>query len=159
MLTFQIDSFADSIPEFKANQFPMHHAELALFRDRMPLDPDYDEYVRRERAGELFLCSGRWNGRIAAYYVAHVRPGLHYRSTMTGTMDICYVVPEHRGRGLALPLFRMVERELKRRGAKIWYSGFKMHNTLGMPYLHELLGFMPADQYLVKWIGDRPGEV
>lgn len=153
MLTFQVDSFTDCIWEFKRNQFPMHWAELALMRDRMPLDPDYKEYVRRETSGELFLVTGRWNGEIVCYYVAQVRPGFHYKSTLTGTMDICYVIPEYRGRGLALPLFRMVERELRRRGVQVWYSGYKTHNPLGMPQLHEALGFVPADSYMVKWIG------
>ncbi len=152
MLTFQIDSFEGSVPEL-LQLFPKHHVELGLFRDRMPLDPDISEYVRRERAGELFLTTGRRNGSIVAYYVACVRPGFHYRSTLTGTMDIAYVVPEYRNRGLALPLFRTTERELQRRGVRIWYSGCKLHNPLGMPRLHEALGFMPADQYFVKWIG------
>lgn len=155
MLTFQIDSFEHSIPELR-ELFPKHHVELGLFRDRMPLDPDYAEYVRRERAGELFLTTGRRDGSIVAYYVACVRPGFHYRSTLTGTMDIAYVVPEYRNRGLALPLFRLTERELQRRGVRVWYSGCKLHNPLGMPRLHEALGFMPADQYFVKWIGGTP---
>lgn len=153
MITFQIDSFQDCIPELRP-LFLSHHAELGLFRDQMPLDPDYREYARREQEGSLFLTTGRRNGTIAAYYVANVRSGFHYRSTLTGTMDIAYVVPEERNRGLALPLFRHTERELKRRGVKVWFSGWKLHNPLGMPRLHELLGFVPADQYAVKWIGD-----
>jgi len=153
MLTFQVDSFEASIPELR-DLFPVHHAELALFKDRMPLDPDYAEYVRRERDGKLFLTTGRQNGSIVAYYVANVFPGFHYKSTLTGTMDIAYVVPDFRNRGAALPLFRTTERELQRRGVKVWYSGNKLHNPLGMPKLHELLGFIPADQYWVRWIGE-----
>ncbi len=149
MLTFQIDSFEHSIPELR-ELFPVHHAELALFKDQMPLDPDYAEYVRREREGSLFLVTGRRNGGVVCYYVANVRPGFHYQSTLTGTMDIAYVIPEFRNKGLALPLFRHVEQELRRRGVKVWYSGHKLHNPLGMPKLHELLGFVPADQYWVR---------
>ena len=118
MITIQIDSFEDCIPELKP-LFDVHHVELGLFRDLMPLDPDYREYVRRERAGELFLCTARRNGTLVAYYCAVVRPGFHYQSTLTGTADIYYVSPEFRGKGLALPLFRHTERELKRRGAKV----------------------------------------
>jgi hypothetical protein len=152
VITVQIDNFEQCIPELKP-LFLVHHAELALFQNRMPLDMDYPEYVRREREGSLFLCTVRRNVRIAAYYCAQVRPGFHYKSTLTGTMDIAYVVPEERNRGLALPLFRHTERELQRRGVKVWYSGCKLHNQLGMPALHRLLGFAPADLYLAKWIG------
>lgn len=152
MLTLQIESFEQATPELQ-KIFPTHHAELGLFRDRMPLDMDWAEYVRREREGSLFLTTARRSGFIVAYYVAQVRPGFHYKSTLTGTMDICYVVPEERNRGLALPLFRHTERELQRRGVKVWYSGGKCHNPLKMPELHQLLGFVPADLYFVKWIG------
>ncbi len=149
MITVQIDSFEQCIPELKP-LFLKHHAELGILRNVMPLDPDYGEYVRREREGSLFLTTVRRNGNIAAYYCAQVRPGFHYRSTLTGTMDLAYVVPEERNRGLALPLFRHTERELRRRGVRVWYSGCKLHNQLGMPALHRLLGFAPADVYLVK---------
>lgn len=152
MITIQIDSFEDCIPELR-QMFPTHHVELGLFKDKMPLDPDYREYVRRERAGELFLCSARRDGILVAYYVAVVRPGFHYRSTLTGTADIYWVSPEFQGRGLALPLFRHTERELKRRGVAVWYSGNKIHNPMGADKLHELLGFQPADVYYAKWIG------
>lgn len=156
MITFQIESFEQCVPELRV-LFLTHHAELGLFRDRMPLDPDYPEYVRREREGSLFLTTGRWNGKIVAYYCAQVRPGFHYKSTFTGTMDIAYVVPEERNRGLALPLFRHTERELQRRGVKVWYSGYKVANEMGMSGLHAALGFIPADQYCVKWLGGHAG--
>lgn len=149
MLTFQVDSLKDSLPEL-IPIWSTHHVELGLMRDIMPLDPDVQEYIRREQVGELFLITGRRDGRIVAYYIAIVRPGFHYRSTLTAHMDIAFVVPEFRNRGLALPLFRHTEKELRRRGAKVWYSGNKIHNPLGMPELHGLLGFIPADTYFVK---------
>lgn len=155
MLTFQVDSFEASIPELM-ELFPRHHAELGLFQDRMPLDPDLQEYVRRERAGELFLVTGRQDGSVVGYCTTSVRPGFHYKGTLTGTADIYYIVPEHRDRGLALPLFRTVEKELRRRRVQCWYSGTKAHNPLGAPALHRLLGFVPADLYFVRWLGE-PG--
>jgi GNAT superfamily N-acetyltransferase len=134
LITVQVDSFELCIPELR-ELFPGHHRELALFQDRMPLAPDYAEYVRREREGSLFLTTARWNGRIVAYYVAQVRPGFHYSITLTGTMDILYVVPQFRNRGLALPLFRHTEQELRRRGVEVWYSGFKSANLLDRCYV------------------------
>lgn len=154
MITVQLDSFEQCVPELR-QIFPIHHVELGLFRDRMPLDMDYEEYARRERDGSLFLTTARWNGRLVAYYVAQVRPGFHYKSTLTGTADVYYVVPEFRDRGLARPLFRHTEQELRRRGVVVWYSGSKVHNPLGSPELHKLFGFVPADLYFVKWIGDK----
>jgi hypothetical protein len=71
---------------------------------------------------------------------------------MTATMDILYIHPHVRNRGLALPLFKCVEKELRRRGVKIWYSGYKTNNALGLDKLLDLFGFTPADSYCVKWL-------
>jgi GNAT superfamily N-acetyltransferase len=152
MITVQVESFRDCIPELRVI-FDKHHKELGLFRNVMPLDPNYHEYCRRENEGILFLTTVRRDGTIVAYYTAQTVSGFHYASTFTGTMDIAYVVPEERNRGLALPLFRRTEAELKRRGVKVWYSGYKVNNPLGMPELLNALGFMPADFYCAKWIG------
>ena len=130
-----------------------HWQELALFQDRVPLIPQYDEYVRREKAGSLFLATVRRDGDIAAYYITQVAPGFHYSSTLTAHMDIMYVVPGSKGQGLSYPLMRCVERELRRRNAQVWYSGWKAGNPQGMDRLHKLLGFQPADIYTAKWLG------
>lgn len=152
MITVQVDSFRDCLEELKLI-FPLHWEELALFKNRMPLAPQFEEYMAREQAGRLLLVTVRIDGKIAAYYTIQVAPGFHYGQTLTGTMDMMYVVPEQRGRGLAFPLLRRVEAELKRRGVQIWYSGFKSHNSLRLPELLGLMGFVPADQYHAKWIG------
>lgn len=153
MITAQVESFEAALPELRAI-FPVHHAELALFQDRMPLDPQYDEYARRERAGSLFLVTVRKDGRITGYYTAQVAPGFHYGSTFTGTMDLMFVIPEERGRGTVVPLMRTVERELRRRGVRLWYSGHKTHKPLGLDRLLPMFGFQPADTYMAKWIGE-----
>lgn len=152
MLTAQVESFERAIPEIK-KLIDTHWDELALFKDKMPLRPQWDEYVRREKNGALFLATVRKNGEIVAYYIAQVALGFHYGETLTGTMDIAYVVPRLRERGLAIPLFRCVEREMKRRGVKVWYSGFKASNPMGMDKLLNAFGFAPADIYYAKWIG------
>ncbi len=153
MITAQIERFELCLPELAAI-FPDHWEELGLFRQSMPLAPQYHEYVRREQAGALFLATVRWDGRIVGYYVAQVQPGFHYERTLTATQDMVYVLPEFRNHGLALPLFRRVEKELRRRGAQIWYAGWKTHSPLGMDRLLGMFGFIPADTYVAKWLGD-----
>lgn len=152
MITVQVESFERCIPELSAI-FPQHWEELALFRDRMPLDPQYHEYCRREQTGKLMLVTVRESGRIVAYYTAQLAPGFHYQSTVTATMDMVYVLPEVRDRGYATPLFLRVERELKKRGVQLWYSGYKTMNALGLPRFLEAMKFSPADTYMAKWIG------
>lgn len=155
MITAQVERFEDCLPELR-HIFPRHWQELALFQDRMLLDPQYDEYVARERAGRLLLVTVRKDGKIAAYYTAQIAPGFHYVSTLTGTMDMLYIVPEERGRGLVMPLFKQVEKALRRRGVRLWYSGFKTAMPLELDQLLPMMGFQPADSYMAKWLGDTP---
>ncbi len=152
MITAQIESIRVCWPELM-EIFPFHWRELALFQDTVPLAPQRDEYFRREQDGRLFLATVRWNGKIAAYQISNVAPGFHYGLTLTGTQDIIYVVPEMRDKGLAFPLFRLVEREMKRRGVHIWYAGWKTSNPIGMDRLLPKFGFIPADSYVAKRIG------
>jgi len=98
LITAQIEPI-DACWEELSQIFPVHHAELALFQDRMPLCPQRDEYFRRGRDGSLFLVTLRWDSRIVAYYIAQCQPGFHYGSTLTGTLDIFYVIPEVRQKG------------------------------------------------------------
>lgn len=154
MISAQIELFTRAYPEL-LRLFPKHWEELALFRDRMPLAPNFMEYAERERAGRLFLATVRWDGKIVAYYTANVASGLHYSTTLTAQMDMVYVHPDARGRGLIVPLMNCVQRELKRRGAQIWYSGYKTGNPLKLDNVLENFGFKPADTYVAKWIGSE----
>lgn len=152
MLTVQVESFLRAIPEIK-QIIGTHWQELALFKDRVALAPQWDEYVRRETMNTLFLTTARRDGRIVAYYIAQVAPGFHYKDNLFAHQDIMYVVPGEKGKGISFPLLRCVERELRRRRVDVWYSGYKAHNPQGMPRLLGLLGFEPADVYMAKWIG------
>lgn len=151
MITAQIETMQACLPEL-LELWPKHWEELALFKDRMPLRPQISEYISRNQSGMLFLATVRWNGKLAGYFIAQVANGFHYGETFTGTTDIYYIAPEARDRGLFLPLYRCVERELKRRGAKVFYCGWKSHNPLSMDLMLPRLGFTPADVYMAKWL-------
>lgn len=151
MITAQIEPFEPCLPELLA-LWPLHWRELALFQDRIPLRPQVQEYLLRTRAGTMFLATVRWNGRMVGYFLCQVNPGMHYGETLTGTTDIYYIIPEARQRGLFLPLYRCVERELSRRGVKVFYCGWKTAKPLDMDRMLPLLGFIPADSYMAKWL-------
>ncbi len=153
MITAQIEMIEPCLSEL-LRLWPLHWQELALFKDKIPLRPQTAEYIRRNEAGALFLATVRWNGRMAGYFICQVAAGFHYGETLTGTTDIYWIDPELRQRGLFLPLFRCVERELRRRGVVAFYCGFKSSVPLHMDEMLPKLGFIPADTYLLKWLGD-----
>ena len=154
MISAQIEQFQRAIPELE-RLWPTHHAELALYQDRMPMVWQYAEYIEAERQGKIILATVRWDGRIVAYYLVDIGFARHFASTRTAVMDGVYVHPDYRGRGLILPLMRCVEKELIRRKVDIWYSSHKTEKHLGMPEVYKALGFTPSDTVVAKWIGGK----
>lgn len=152
MISAQIEDLVDHLPEIQP-LLPIHWKELALNQERVPLDPEYETYIRAAQKGEIVYVTLRDNGILVGYVIYFVRPGLHYRTCLTAIMDILYVHPDHRGNGGGLKLLDCSERELRRRGVKNWIMGNKKKN----PKLSELLrqlGFEPIEDIHAKWIGD-----
>lgn len=151
MLTVAIESLTEGLEEIKA-LLPIHWQELALNKDKVPLDPQYEEYKKRDSLGMVIYATLRERGELRGYFVGFVAPGLHYRTCLTCHMDIFYVHPEHRnGRG-GYKLYKEVEKELKRRGVARIFVGFKIH----MPdakRLYEMLGYEPCEETYTKYIG------
>lgn len=150
MITFQTEPFPAFLEEAKP-LFPYHWEELALDKDKVPLDPQYEVYLERDGRGEILLIAGRSEGQLVAYFVGFVAPGLHYRTCLTLTMDIFWVMPEHRGRA-GIALFRAVEAEAKRRGVDRMFVGSKLHKDAG--WLFEKLGYVEVERYFSKYFGD-----
>ncbi len=154
MISAQIESFARAIPELE-RIFPVHHAELALYQNRMPMVWQYAEYIQAENEGKLVLATVRLDSRIVAYYLCDIGFPRHFASTRAAIMDGIYVHPDYRGRGLILPLMRCIEKELRRRRIDIWYSSYKTDKALKLDRVYREFGFTPSDTVVVKWIGGK----
>ncbi len=150
MITAQVERLTERLEEMKP-LFPLHWEELALNKDRVPLDPQYDVYLERDSRGEVLFVTLRELGELVGYFVGFVVPGLHYRTCLTLTTDIFYVRPDKRGR-CGVKLFREVEREAKRRGVKRMFVGSKCHKDAS--WLFERLGYTEVERYYSKWMGD-----
>lgn len=147
MITCSVESLVDVLPEMKT-LFGGHWEELALDKQAVPLDPQYEVYLERERLGQTLVIVMRENGVVIGYWVGFIAPGLHYRTCLTATMDIFYIKPEARGGSKALKMFRFVEKELVRRGVQRWFMGSKLHKDVGR--LFAALGMKPIETYYSK---------
>jgi GNAT superfamily N-acetyltransferase len=151
MITAQVESFEEGLAEFQP-LFPIHWEELALNKDKVPLDPQYDIYIRRERVGELLFVTLRELGKPIGYFIGFIAPGLHYQTCLTCTMDIFYVHPDKRKGRAGIQLFKFVEKELTKRGVQRWFVGAKLHADASP--LFEYLKFNRVEVYYSKWLGD-----
>lgn len=147
MITFCVEPLSERLHELKP-LFPQHYRELALNQDQVPLDPDYDIYLTRDRLGEVLFVAGRELGRLVAYFVGFVAPGLHYRTCLTLTEDIFYVLPEYRGQNAGFRLFKAVEQAAWARGVQRMFVGSKLHKDAS--WLFENLGYVEVERYYSK---------
>lgn len=146
-ITAHVESLTDRLEELKP-LFPTHWAELALDKDEVPLDPQYEIYLERDRAGQVMLITLRDAGQLAGYFVGFVAPGLHYKTCLTLTLDIFYVWPSYRGNGAGFILFKEVEKECERRGINRMIVGSKLHKDAS--WMFEKLGYVEIERYYSK---------
>jgi len=147
----QAEPYATFVVDAK-HLYPAHYEELALDKDKVPLDIDYERYEALDAANILLVVTLRDEGRLVGYFMGFLMPHLHYRTCLTMAMDIFWTHPDIRGGMEGVRLFREVEQEAKRRGAHRLYYGSKLHKDCSR--LFDYLKMTPVETYYSKWIGD-----
>lgn len=150
MITAHKESLADCLEEIKG-LLAGHHEELALNKDRVKLEPDYDQYLKKEDEGVLFFVTLRSRGEMVGYYIGFIVSALHNKSCMDCHTDIYYVHPSIRGDGGGDILFDFCESELSRRGVVRWFTVSKNHKP-ATAFL-ERKGHKPIETVHCKVLG------
>lgn len=125
-ITFQKELFGKIMPELP-ELFYRHWEEVALDKEAIKLKPDWPTYLQMELLNILHMMTVRAEGKLVGYYIALVRPHLHYAESLTAWSDIFYLLPEYR-RGLTgYQLFAETEDMLKKLGVQKSYVMTKAH--------------------------------
>lgn len=149
-VTFSVEPFPAVYPELMP-LLAEHYAEISLHAARgYELRPQVRVYLQRHQAGELLMMIGRDRGKIVAYSVIFVAPGLHYADCLTAIGDIFYVERTRRGALLGPALFSAVEQELRRRGVNLWTAGEKV--KFPCEALMRRAGMELAERTWFKWL-------
>ena len=99
----------DSVLEELKPIFEDHYKEIAVYTDKIDLDPDYGKYRELEKLGVLHLVVMRKAEEIIGYCVLFKQPHLHYQKDVWVSMDILYLKPEFRKAGYGSLLVDFVE--------------------------------------------------
>ena len=135
-----------------------HWREVALYQDDVPLDPDFDRYLRCDADGTMLTLTARDDGRLIGYSVFILFQHIHYRSCLVATNDVLFLDRDYRsGTTAGIRLLRESEAELSRerdrRGAEqirvVWHV--KPKNDWS-PILARL-GYMQEEIIMGKLIG------
>lgn len=137
-ISLRVDEITDLIGD--------HYGELSEHKGkRIPLDPDFEQYLLRDAAGEIIFVGLRSDGDLVGYLIAFVSSALHYKSCLTSICDIFFVHRGYRGDSGGALLFFAWEAECKRRGVKLMSAGIKARHQERAAPLLEGLGFMPTE--------------
>lgn len=104
-----------------------HWREVALNKDIIPLDPDWDAYERLEDDGKLRIFTARDGIKLVGYFVVIVSSHLHYKSTLFAENDLIYLDPDYRKGHVAARLIRFAEKCLREDGVTVLMINTKDH--------------------------------
>jgi hypothetical protein len=95
----------------------IHYDELALHKDTIPLNPDYDRYLSLESKNQLKIYTLRTDEHILiGYAVFFISPMIHYKSTICATNDLLYISKEYRQGMTGIKFIKYCETKLHEHG-------------------------------------------
>lgn len=129
--------------------------ELSPIRDVAPLDPDWDELLRRDREGKIAIWTAHVEETLAGFIMFYLTPHLFYKSTLMAMDGGHYLAPGFRGAGrLGYAMWRSAGVALEERGVKVIMA----HDNAARPLLPFFLalGYEPRSTIFWKILGDEP---
>lgn len=149
MTTYQVERLRDMHREMEP-LLKEHWAEIALDHEAVPLDVDWERYLKLDDSEALSIVTARIDGALVGYHVAVISGHLHYKSTLHGITDVYYVKPEYRTGRLPLRLFQAVGAEMQRLGVVKLITGTKVHFDQGRFFEH--LGYRETERVFTKLV-------
>lgn len=137
MITYQ----QESLVTVKADIIPLlekHWEEVALNKEKIKLNPDWDAYANLEDAGVLKIFTSREDGKLVGYFVVFVKSHIHYKDHLFCYNDVIFVDEEYRKGFTSTRLIKFAEKCLKADGVEVMIVNTKRHK--------------PFDSLLV-WLG------
>ena len=150
-MEFQVESFDDVKDDIKY-LLDLHYNEIALDKEVIPLDPDWDKYRNLYNLGILKIITARDEGKIVGYSIFFVNAHLHYKSSIYANNDLLYLHPEYRKGSLGIKLIKYSEKVLRDLGVTkiLWHIKFNKDFRL---LLHRL-GYIDEDVIVGKIVKD-----
>lgn len=151
MITYNIEKLDDFLEEIKPMLFA-HWEEIALNKDKIKLNPDYERYYVMEQLGLLRSVIVRDEGKVIGYYISMLAPHLHYKDCYTALNDILYLAPEYRKSDVAYKMFKFAEADLKELGVDLMF----LHMKIEFPFVElcEAVGMKKVEYSYSKYIGE-----
>lgn len=131
--------------------FRRHYQEIALDKDVVALDPDWDTYHALDLTGRLHILTARHRGKLVGYVFNLISGHLHYVSTRVAHTEMFWLDPAFRKGWLPVKMFQENLAGLKEREVVISSINFKLHfKDARVGKLLARIGYLPTDIVLRK---------
>lgn len=151
MITFQHESLAAVKEELK----PLLHEHwhlVAMYQDKIKLNPDWKEYARLDAAGVLRIFTARQDGKLVGYFVLVIQKSLHYSDHYFATNDVIFVKPDSRANATGYKLLKYAEDYCRDCGVSLLTINTKV--SLPFDKLMTNNGFDYAERVYTKYLGE-----
>lgn len=143
-ILFSLEQIEDIAEEIK----PLHRAhwdETETHSHGLPFNPDYETFIRYERAGRYVLFTLRIEGKLLGNCAMYLNKSTHTQ-TLLATEDTLFLLPEARKGRLAFKFVDYIERSLRQIGVREITISVKVVNKAGkffqvIGYRHVENGF------------------
>jgi len=148
-ITYQQESLVNckSDAEYLLQQ---HWEEIALNKDTIKLNPDWDAYYDLEELGALKIFTARFDGKLVGYFVVICRNHLHYKDDLFAFNDVLYLQKDYRKGLTGAKLMKFAEKCLKEDGVSVLVVNTKRHKPFDI--LLSWLGFKHTENIYTKYL-------
>jgi len=129
-----------------------HWEEIALNKDKIKLNPDWDAYDNLEQVDKLKIFTARDDNKLVGYFVVIVGVNIHYKDHLFASNDIIYLSPEHRKGFTGIRLIKFAEKCLKQDGISVLTINTKVHQPFDR--LMDFLKFRKIERVYSKYLGE-----
>lgn len=150
MIEYKEETYSDVIGDIKP-LLDNHYEEIALNRDVIKLNPDYEMYEKLCNAGFMRIITARNDNELIGYCICVIKYHLHYKDSLTALNDIFYIKKEYRKGLTGVKLFVKTEEILKKYGVQRIIMNTKTHHDVGA--IFDRLGYHETERVFTKIIG------
>lgn len=150
-ITYQQESLATCKGDAQ-DLLQQHWEEIALNKDFIRLNPDWEAYYNLEETGSLKIFTAREDSKLIGYFVVLCRKHLHYVDHVFAFNDILYLQKDYRKGLVGAKLMKFAEKCLKDDGISVMIVNTKRHKPFDT--LLEWLGYKHIENIYSKTLGD-----
>lgn len=130
------------------NLIDLHWQDIALNKDKIKLNPDWDRYEEAEKNGDLKIFTARSNDQLVGYFACLISVSLHYKDHVFAHNDVLFLHPDYR-KGLAgWRLMKFAEQCLRDDGVSLLMVNTKIHKPFDV--LLQRLGYSHIENVYSK---------